>query len=619
MSSFFRLAAWAVLLSILTYAALWTWGAGILEQSVRVERQLSAQATTDSGDANTRFAQSPRDEAALTAPLASVHPQSTAYAFSLLVLTGGILVAALAWLRYAAPAARPGKTAQGSEGDTARPSGTEQILEKLEAQAAQLDNLHRLLAIPPFRGGRPATIRRQARDDAPRRPDPSAVPIAEALHDRLRRLAGHLPDRQGRSADADAAHLALATLSSGIDDLLSVLADLEDLARLEYGAVQLQLQPHSLQQVVADAMQGVASLARESNLELRADTEPSGLPVVMTDADRLRRLLVRLMSSVIGAYDGPVPTRRQLVLTLRLEQGNLSVSMNGLDAAVQSGQTPEPPGTSRDDLPASHLDLAIGRRLLAQFQGELLHDISSGAFGARLPCHIVDVPTPGRLSPTTAAGSRGCRLMVVEPQGDTGRLCSALLASRDCTIEGETSLAGARTRLQSDSFDMVLIDIDPPGQAALDEASELKLVAAGAPKVVALCEPERAQAHAPMPDPGFDAVLAKPVDQTQLVATMQSLLNPQAGADRKTATEVPAAATWPQPLGRDTAARLHAALDLADIDALADLADELAGRSDVPRQETEALQRSVRLFDPDALRGLAERCARDGTEPPIEA
>jgi signal transduction histidine kinase/Na+/proline symporter len=79
--------------------------------------------------------------------------------------------------------------------------------------------------------------------------------------------------------------------------LISLVLDLE---KFESGQASLDRTPLVLAEVVQEAAEAVAQLARERGTELRVDV-PAGLPALPADRDRLMQVLINLLSNAIKA------------------------------------------------------------------------------------------------------------------------------------------------------------------------------------------------------------------------------------------------------------------------------------------------------------------------------
>jgi CheY-like chemotaxis protein len=483
-------------------------------------------------------------------------------------------------------------------------------------QQARLDELLQRLERPiaegPFTDG-PAGRYLPATEVAPANgatarlvaPPLSLTKLPHVLRTPLHGILGHVQNLRRDSTTSPAHSDALAAIENNGRQLLDLLNDLVDLSRLEAGECQLASQPLSLQQVVEDALADIAHFAAERSVALHPKL-PSPLPWTQGDGARLRRLLARLLRSALGSQ-ATAPGDRALRLDIRHDNDRLTIALIGQHGAgsAATGGSPEAGSAA---LTETDLDYLVGSRLVALFGGDVLRDVTSGAFSARLPfaSRVPQDALPKHLRGLPA--HIHCRLMVVEPRPEIEPVCEALLAGPTCTIEAASDLASARRRLQSDPFDLVLLGIEGAPKKAEDAAAELRLVAAGDPAVITVRQVNTNSRWSVADNTGFDAVLDKPIDPEALLTTLGELLG-KSLAGQAVAADPERPTAWPQPLGRDTAVLIDAAVDLGDIESLQGLCEELSQSADAPGRDVAALQLAVRHFDLDALRRLAVQCA----------
>ena len=537
-----------------------------------------------------------------------LQPQSTLIvAITIAASLVALLVLLLVLLRFRAHRQAPNRIERESLGE---------IAGMVALQQARLDQLLQRLENPaperPFAGGPagrplPATEAGPGNEATARLAAPplSLTKLPHVLRTPLHGILGHVQNLRRDSTTSPAHSDALAAIENNGRQLLDLLNDLVDLSRLEAGERQLASQPLSLQQVVDDALVEVAHFAAERSVALHPNIA-SPLPWTHGDGARLRRLLVRLLRSALGAQS-TAPGDRALRLDIRHDNDRLTVALIGRHGAG-SFATQEAPEAGSDALTETDLDYLVGSRLVALFGGDVLRDITSGAFSARLP---FESRAPQDALPQHLRGLPAhihCRLMVVEPRPEIEPVCAALLGGPTCTIEVASDLASARRRLQSDPFDLVLLGIDGAPKKAEDAAAELRLVAAGDPAVVTVRQVDTTSRWTATDNTGFDAVLDRPIDPGALLTTLGGLLG-ESVSEHAAAADPAGPTVWPQPLGRDTAALIDAAVDLGDIESLQGLCDDLSQNADAPSRDVAALQLAVRLFDLDALRRLAGQCA----------
>lgn len=585
-----RTALVAALAVVAAYGGMLWWGSELLQRQTMFEQQLSSLA------GNTE------------APLALPYDATQVFGIALTVSMAAVLLVFLALLRY------------GIDRRTTLPRETEplsRLAGMVAVQQSQLDDLLQRLdassANISATGDTTTQANEPAESGAAAKSIPAPLPLTRLPHvlrTPLHGILGHVQNLRRDSTTSPAHSDALEAIENNGRQLLDLLNDLVDLSQLESGERELASQPLSLQQIVNEALAEVAHFAGERSVSLQPNRSPP-LPWTNGDSARLRRLLVRLLRSAVGSQSIS-PGERTLRLDIRHENDRLTVSLFGQNRTADAAEAGSPE-TGSDVYTETDLDYLVGSRMVALFDGDVLRDVTSGAFSARLP---FETKAPQESMPEPHIGLPAhihCRLMVVEPRPEIEPVCDALLGGAQCTIEAERDLASARRRLQDDPFDLVLLGIEGAAKNAEEAAAELRLVAAGDPAVITVRQLDATNRWTAADDTGFDAVLDRPIDPDALINTVGELLvKPLQGATD--VAEPSQAAPWPQPLGRDTAARIDAAVDLGDIESLQGLCDELSLTGEAPAEDIASLNRAVRLFDLDALRRLAARCMAASSE-----
>ena len=109
----------------------------------------------------------------------------------------------------------------------------------------------------------------------------------------LMRLPGPLTSEQTKQ---------LKTIQSSSGHLLSLINDLLDLAKIESGKVEVNLQPVDCQEVVDEVMTALAPLAQAKGLEFKSDCA-DGQAVIRTDRRTVRQILINLANNAIKFTD----------------------------------------------------------------------------------------------------------------------------------------------------------------------------------------------------------------------------------------------------------------------------------------------------------------------------
>lgn len=613
----YRLGQLALVIAIgLSCAGLLWWVGDTLDHNNRARSNpTTIIAPADTAASRTHSTPASTEVTRIDLDLASA--QLRVAAVLLTLLTG--VIAVLMWRSRSQRAVRSPVSATTTDYQLAARLAA--LADQVAAQRHQLEATHTAVANIAANTHAPDSARRPTEE---RTRSLFLSQMSHELRTPLHGILGHAQNLRRDSLTHLGGHTGLEAIERSGQQLLGVINDLIDLARLEDGQLALTRQPCDLQQLVGEASKAVQPHAAEKGIVLNIETSPAPLPWVFSDGPRLRQLMTRLTDSAIACAAVEKGGRGALNLTLRFGDTGLSIvgtRRGGRHARQSAGNESLAVDCSRAS-PDTSLAFSVGSRLVSLFGGEMLRDVASGDFSARIPCDAAVRPAaPGIAQPAALPAGLHCRLMLVDTEATDRTLFADLLASPNCAVEGEASIERARQRLHDQAFDLVLLDIGEPDQTAQENASELRLVAAGQPKVVALCNGGLSQAARHAEQAGFDAVLTKPIDPGQLMATLGALLELPAAtslgqhAQSSHAVETP----WPQPLGRETATKIYAALDRGDIDSLFALADELAVHSDAPPSDVQTLGLLARLFDFAALRRLAEQLGAGPTDGPVDA
>ena len=257
------------------------------------------------------------------------------------------------------------------------------------------------------------------------------------------------------------------------DRLVDLVNDLLDVARIEADRVELNPRPMD----VGDEVREVAELmgpriaGKRQSLEVQVDP---ALPAALADPGRVRQILANLL------------TNAHLYTP---EGGAIGLSAQRHGAAVEIVVTDTGPGMSAVEAervfdrfyrgedggrrePGTGLGLSIVKSLVDLHQGEI--DVTSEpgrgtTFRVRLPA--TDAPVEERRS---VAVLRGRRVLVVDDEPEVANMIAGQLAALDVLTEIVTSGAAALSRLRTDPFDAITLDILMPGMDGFEVLREIR-------------------------------------------------------------------------------------------------------------------------------------------------
>ena len=161
-------------------------------------------------------------------------------------------------------------------------------------------------------------------------------------------------------------------IATASNNLLAIVNDVLDLARLEAGELTMTVEPVDAVPVVASAVDLVAAQAEAKGLSLHFQA-PAAAPPVMVDAARLRQVVLNLVSNAVKFTEsGSVAVR------FDAEEGRLGVSVSDTGIGISPERLDQIfERFAQADTSISRrfggagLGLTISRRLLEQMGGEL--------------------------------------------------------------------------------------------------------------------------------------------------------------------------------------------------------------------------------------------------------
>ncbi|MDP2007881.1 MAG: PAS-domain containing protein [Rubrivivax sp.] len=329
-------------------------------------------------------------------------------------------------------------------------------------------------------------------------------------------------------------------LMRGGRHLLSLINEVLDLARIEAGALQLQLGPVDLQPLVDDCLPLVQAMAEARGITLLLRAPPPGGCRVLADPTRLRQVLLNLLSNAIK-YNRPAG-RVELSWRADTDTGMVHIEVQdtgfGIAPAQQSRlfQAFERLDADQTEVEGAGIGLALSKWLVDLMRGTIgLHSTpgQGSTFWVHLHCADTAAEAPGTLAATevTPAGAapaaaRLHTVLYIEDNAVNQLLMEGMLAQRPgvrLLIAGlpETGLVMA-TQARPD---LVLLDIQLPGidgfevlrrLRAQDSTRHIPVVAVSANAMQSDLDDARRA--------GFADYVTKPLDLKRLLTVVDGLL-----------------------------------------------------------------------------------------------
>jgi len=283
------------------------------------------------------------------------------------------------------------------------------------------------------------------------------------LSDQLRQNSGgNLSEKQTRHADI--------VYRAG-SDLLQLINDVLDLAKIEAGRMQISLEPLNLQDILVDMDAAMRPLAEAKKLALHIPqiAPGSGVPQrVETDRVRLHQILRNLLSNAIKFTDAGT-VRLEVSAGKTLKDGRILLHFAVRDTGI--GIAPEHheqvfeafqqlDGSTRRRFGGTGLGLVITRQLAQALDGEITLQSTLGegsTFTVSLPMQCVPELAQERAAPQR--GGEGAPLLIVEDDPNFAAVIIEQAHAHGFSSVHCTSGQQALELLRTEPFAAVILDI----------------------------------------------------------------------------------------------------------------------------------------------------------------
>ena len=371
--------------------------------------------------------------------------------------------------------------------------------------------------------------------------------LATISHEIRTPLNGVLGMAQAMAADAlsDVQGARLAVIRESGQALLGILNDVLDISKIEAGKLELEHAAFDLAEVAESALGAFAALAEKKGLGLKLQVDAAARGRARGDATRVRQVLSNLISNALKFTEaGEVAVsvaRRGGTVEIEVRDTGIGIAPADMVRLFEKFEQADASTTRRYG--GSGLGLAICRQLVELMDGWITATSAEGAgatFTVTLRLPLVAPADPSCVdagadeqTPETAAW----RILAAEDNEINQLVLRTLLGQLGmaATIVGDG--AAALEAWETGPWDVVLMDVqmprmDGPTAARAIRRREAELGRAPTP-ILALTANAMAHQIAEYRAAGMDAVVAKPIDVTQLAAALERAIAAREQAELK--------------------------------------------------------------------------------------
>ena len=311
-----------------------------------------------------------------------------------------------------------------------------------------------------------------------------------------------------------------------------LITDLLDISRIVSGNMRLELQAVDLSAVVEAAIESIMPEAQAKGVQIRRAIEP--VPnSAQGDPARLQQVVWNLLSNAVKFT--PAGGSVRVALTERGSRAEICVADTGQGIAPEFlphvfkrfRQADPSPSRSHGGL---GIGLAIVKQLVELHGGHIR--VESGGIG-KGTTFTIEVPLRAQVllvsEPQVEEDIEALRalagvcILAIDDEADGLAMMRRILEDQGARVETALSAGAALDLLEAHTFDILVSDIGMPGQDGYEFISAVRQRGIETP-ALALTAFARPEDRVKVMRSGYQAHTSKPVDASELVITLSSLL-----------------------------------------------------------------------------------------------
>lgn len=324
----------------------------------------------------------------------------------------------------------------------------------------------------------------------------------------------------------------LNNIKDGGNHLLEIVNDILDLAKVEAGKTEVDLEVFDFGKMLERSPSIINSVAHEKGVQVEVNIQP-GLGWLNGDETRLKQVIFNLFSNAMKFTESgksigieAVAENENFVVTVWDE--GIGIPEKDLDRIFDPFEQVK--GSKPSAIKGTGLGLAISKSLIRLHQGTITATSELGVgsrFTIRLPGRLAGedlTPEKNLIVEDDQAGNftEGICILVAEDNEMNKELVTAALSSfqLDFANSGEEAVVMASAK----KYDLILMDIQLPGMDGIEAMKQIRAVHKKTIPIIALTAFAMKGDEDKFLSEGFDNYISKPIDIHQMTRTIEKVI-----------------------------------------------------------------------------------------------
>jgi PAS domain S-box-containing protein len=321
----------------------------------------------------------------------------------------------------------------------------------------------------------------------------------------------------------------LNIIKSNTERLIRLISDLLDLAKIESGKVEMHKRLTDINNLVREVIISVQPLIDEKSINLE-NLVTAPLPKVMVDEDRIKQVLVNLISNSIKFTppEGHIWVRseeRAKDIVLSVQDDGIGIDPSNFKKIFTKFQSIDVPASIRGQAKGTNLGLSICKNIVEAHGGKIWVEsqLQKGStFYFSLP--KMSKKEMDRLEEEVKKGERILKkVLVVDDDPDVVKVIKAYLMREGMEVvvayDGDEAIKKAREELP----DIITLDVLMPGKNGFEVIEELRLYEETKSIPIIIISVVQIDNQEQIFRLGIADYLIKPIDPNKLISCIENI------------------------------------------------------------------------------------------------